>query len=157
MWIDPTEAAARVVLAIVSVLICISNYLVLMDGLPPLSKPFWLGRYLQGCLLFNLIAVLQFVLVNYHIRVKKAAMARKKAKMVPEGPGTPRRDGPSKAVLVSSSNEVWSWIDIMARWLYPLAMAAFVLYMQYLWQPAGAPMMEKFKAFINNGVEDTMS
>lgn len=65
-WIDRNSVTARTALAITTVLLTIQTYKAMYDSLlPPVASQIWLETYFNGVLAFTVIAMFQFVILNY--------------------------------------------------------------------------------------------
>lgn len=82
-WISPASAPARVTLAIVSVLIALTQFNNVISSMPLVAYPVWLSDYVMGCLIFNVGSVFAYTVINYGIQVRdrhKAIIAEARRK-----------------------------------------------------------------------------
>ena len=76
-WINPSATPARVALGTICILAVVTNSHHVQGTLPPGATEVWLVDFLTGCLVFNLIAFVEQVSVNFgrvcgprvHVRV----------------------------------------------------------------------------------------
>jgi len=90
-WIDPAAAPGRIALSIICVLITLTSSLRISSFMPLVAYHVWMESYLLGCIVFNLVAVVAYALVNYG-RVASAAAAKQKSQ-VEDPPPTPALPG----------------------------------------------------------------
>lgn len=125
-WIDPAAAPARVALAVICVLVVISNLMGILRNIPAVSYSVWMTEYCVGCLFFNLVAVLTYAVVNFgmhHLARLKADFAKRSMELGEEATAerTPSWHERQLAKLAK--------LDWHMRWIFPLAFITFNIYM----------------------------
>lgn len=107
-WIDPAAAPARIALAIICLLISLSNINSVRSKLPRISYSVWLSNYLEGCMYFNFLAVFSYTAVNYSMQVLKNKNKRKEentdAKVQESGVGAVQDLPVSSALEVTTAS-----------------------------------------------------
>ena len=68
-FIDPKATPARIGLGITSVLVVIINLQSLLRVIPTTVKQPWISQFVMDCLLFNVIALVEQVLVSYGVSI----------------------------------------------------------------------------------------
>ena len=68
VWIDAEAAPARVALALLMILIVMTQIEMVESKLPNVSYHIWLADFQLGCLIFNILCFFSYVLVNYGAR-----------------------------------------------------------------------------------------
>lgn len=67
-WINPAAAPARVALSVICVLVTISHRGTVLARLPRVSYALWVDSYLLMNLVFNIIAVFSYAIVNFGLQ-----------------------------------------------------------------------------------------
>ena len=70
-FIDSDATPARVALGIITILVCLTNFLGLLDKLPPTVDPPWLARFILISFFFNVVALAEQVIMSYSNSTKK--------------------------------------------------------------------------------------
>uniref|UniRef100_A0A7S2J9A2 Neurotransmitter-gated ion-channel ligand-binding domain-containing protein n=1 Tax=Haptolina brevifila TaxID=156173 RepID=A0A7S2J9A2_9EUKA len=148
-YVSPAAAPARIALAFLCFLMVLNNVTTLYARLPPLKSAqkgrVWISDFLFGCMIFNFVSLIQYAAVNYGITcraAKKAALAA--AKEAKEAQEEPPVNTSTVQIEVSPTDShsqhrrlrpAWykKWdpsvladLDIVFRWLFPIAFIIFI-------------------------------
>lgn len=141
-WINPAAAPGRITLAVICVLIVLTNLLSEMSGYPQISYAVWLRSFMTGCLIFNLVAVFEYPVVNFGMTLRSKLEAEKKS--IKEGPSldelvnseapeTPAPEPLYKRLREPLAKQFCA-LDFYFRGLFPLSFLIFAIAMA-IWEP----------------------
>merc|ERR1712216_518987 len=68
MFMDPNAAPARTALCVTAVLTQVVLRIPIADQIPVVSYSTWIDRYVTGCLVFSMVALLEYCLVSHLIK-----------------------------------------------------------------------------------------
>lgn len=77
-YIDPAATPARVALGMLCLLFNVNNFSAMLQALPPTAQPPWLTRFVLNSFFFNLVAMVEQIVVSFGSSAQKWLEAQRK-------------------------------------------------------------------------------